>query len=67
MVSSISPIDNLISLQANITHPKTLEMIMHHFNGEKVDFVCSNGAPEIKGLYDIDECIEAQLILLPIN
>ncbi|GMM46448.1 hypothetical protein DAPK24_030230 [Pichia kluyveri] len=33
---------------------------MHHFNGEKVDFVCSNGAPEIKGLHDIDECIEAQ-------
>ena len=42
-------------------------MIMHHFNGEMVDFVCSNGAPEIKGLHDIDECIEAQLILLPIN
>lgn len=59
----MSPIDNVIELQADITHPKTLEMIMHHFDGEKADFVCSDGAPDVTGLHDLDEYIQAQLIL----
>ncbi|TID29560.1 hypothetical protein CANINC_001834 [Pichia inconspicua] len=59
----MSPIDGVIELQADITHPKTLERIMEIFQGEKADFVCSDGAPDVTGLHDLDEYIQAQLIL----
>jgi len=59
----MSPIDNVITLQADITHPKTLEQIMEIFGGEKADFVCSDGAPDVTGLHDLDEYIQAQLVL----
>lgn len=59
----MSPIDHVIELQADITHPKTLEKIMDIFDGEKADFVCSDGAPDVTGLHDLDEYIQAQLIL----
>ncbi|GMM32523.1 tRNA methyltransferase [Martiniozyma asiatica (nom. inval.)] len=59
----MSPIDGVIELQADITHPATLAQIMEAFNGEKADFVCSDGAPDVTGLHDLDEYIQAQLIL----
>lgn len=59
----MSPIPHVIELQADITHPKTLERITEIFQGEKADFVCSDGAPDVTGLHDLDEYIQAQLIL----
>lgn len=59
----MSPIDHVDTLQADITHPKTLEKILEIFGGEKADFVCSDGAPDVTGLHDLDEYIQAQLIL----
>ncbi|CAI5758312.1 unnamed protein product [Candida verbasci] len=59
----MTPIDNVVTLQADITHPKTLTTILHHFNGELADFICSDGAPDITGLHDLDEYIQSQLIL----
>ncbi|KAH3900707.1 probable tRNA (cytidine(32)/guanosine(34)-2'-O)-methyltransferase [Saccharomycodes ludwigii] len=59
----MSPIPNVITLQADITHPKTLAKIMSLFGGEKADFVCSDGAPDVTGLHDLDEYVQQQLIL----
>lgn len=59
----MSPIDHVTTLQADITHPRTLEQIMEIFGGEKADFVCSDGAPDVTGLHDLDEYIQAQLVL----
>ncbi|ODV82583.1 hypothetical protein CANARDRAFT_30734 [[Candida] arabinofermentans NRRL YB-2248] len=59
----MSPIDNVITLQADITHPKTLEHILEIFEGKKADFVCSDGAPDVTGLHDLDEYVQGQLIL----
>lgn len=59
----MSPIDHVITLQADITHPKTLNKIMELFEGHKADFVCSDGAPDVTGLHDLDEYIQQQLIL----
>ncbi|GME89540.1 unnamed protein product [Ambrosiozyma monospora] len=59
----MSPIDHVTTLQADITHPKTLEKILDIFEGGKADFVCSDGAPDVTGLHDLDEYIQAQLIL----
>lgn len=57
------PIDGVTCLQADITHPKTLQKILDLFGGEAADFVCSDGAPDVTGLHDLDEYIQAQLIL----
>lgn len=59
----MTPIDHVTTLQADITHPKTLQAILDQFNGELADFVCSDGAPDVTGLHDLDEYIQAQLIL----
>lgn len=57
------PIPHVIDIQADITHPKTLQSIIHVFDGSKADFVCSDGAPDVTGLHDLDEYLQAQLVL----
>lgn len=59
----MTPIAGVTTLQADITHPKTLSKIMDIFGGEPADFVCSDGAPDVTGLHDLDEYLQAQLIL----
>lgn len=59
----MTPIHGVTTLQADITHPKTLQRILDEFKGELADFVCSDGAPDVTGLHDLDEYIQAQLIL----
>lgn len=59
----MSPINGVTCLQADITHPKTLAKILEIFGGEPADFICSDGAPDVTGLHDLDEYIQAQLIL----
>lgn len=59
----MSPIDHVTCLQADITHPKTLNKILELFGNEKADFVCSDGAPDVTGLHDLDEYIQQQLIM----
>ncbi|CCK72166.1 tRNA methyltransferase TRM7 KNAG_0J00840 [Huiozyma naganishii CBS 8797] len=59
----MSPIDNVTTFQADITHPKTLSRILELFGNEKADFVCSDGAPDVTGLHDLDEYVQQQLIM----
>lgn len=59
----MTPIEGVTTIQADITHPKTLQKILDIFGGEPADFVCSDGAPDVTGLHDLDEYIQAQLIL----
>lgn len=59
----MAPIDGVTTLQADITHPKTLSRILDIFGGEPADLVISDGAPDVTGLHDLDEYIQAQLIL----
>ncbi|KAK9477718.1 FtsJ-like methyltransferase-domain-containing protein [Lipomyces japonicus] len=59
----IAPLPGVITLQADITHPSTLTNILKLFGGEPADFVCSDGAPDVTGLHDLDEYIQAQLLL----
>ncbi|CCD22898.1 tRNA methyltransferase TRM7 NDAI_0A07440 [Naumovozyma dairenensis CBS 421] len=59
----MSPIDHVVTLQADITHPKTLKRILEIFGNEKADFVCSDGAPDVTGLHDLDEYVQQQLIM----
>ncbi|CCH62853.1 hypothetical protein TBLA_0I01940 [Henningerozyma blattae CBS 6284] len=59
----MSPIDHVTRLQADITHPRTLNKILELFNNSKADFVCSDGAPDVTGLHDLDEYVQQQLIM----
>lgn len=59
----MAPIAGVTTIQADITHPQTLKMILDEFGGEPADFVCSDGAPDVTGLHDLDEYTQAQLIL----
>lgn len=58
----ISPIDGVITIQADITHPATITKILEHFEGLKADIVVSDGAPDVTGLHDLDEYLQAQLV-----
>lgn len=50
-------------LQGDITSVVTVERILKIFGGERVDIVVSDGAPDVTGLHDIDEYVQAQLLL----
>lgn len=62
-LQAMSPIDHVTTLQADITHPRTLARILELFGHHKADFVCSDGAPDVTGLHDLDEYVQQQLIL----
>lgn len=59
----MTPIDGVKTIQADITHPQTLEMIYNEFEGCHADMVISDGAPDVTGMHDLDEYIQAQLVL----
>ncbi len=50
-------------LQADITAPETLSLILDAFGNEPADLVVSDGAPDVTGLHELDEYIQAQLLL----
>ncbi|AQZ09479.1 TRM7 (YBR061C) [Zygosaccharomyces parabailii] len=62
-LQSMSPIDHVTTIQADITHPKTLQRIMNQFGNHHADLVCSDGAPDVTGLHDLDEYVQQQLIM----
>ncbi|NWI37486.1 TRM7 methyltransferase, partial [Picathartes gymnocephalus] len=41
--------------------------IQHHFEGHPADLVVCDGAPDVTGLHDLDEYIQAQLLLAALN
>ena len=66
----MAPLDGIITLQADITHPNTiprvLEALEPDWNASNsthlVDLVISDGAPDVTGLHDLDIYIQAQLL-----
>jgi tRNA (cytidine32/guanosine34-2'-O)-methyltransferase len=62
----MTPIPGVTTLQADITHPSTLPIVTAHFGG-KADLVICDGAPDVTGLHDLDEYVQAQLLLAALN
>ncbi|NXM41558.1 TRM7 methyltransferase, partial [Gymnorhina tibicen] len=60
--SSPDPISALSSPQAS-----TAQEIQRHFEGHPADLVVCDGAPDVTGLHDLDEYIQAQLLLAALN
>jgi tRNA (cytidine32/guanosine34-2'-O)-methyltransferase len=66
-LQKMAPLDGVIQIQGDITKLETAEQIIAHFQGDKADLVVCDGAPDVTGLHDIDEFIQAQLVLAALN
>jgi tRNA (cytidine32/guanosine34-2'-O)-methyltransferase len=51
-------------MQGDITSEDTIHEVLSHFKpGEKADLVISDGAPDVTGQHDVDQYVQAQLII----
>ncbi len=66
-LQEIAPIPGVITLVGDITSQSTAEQIIQHFEGDLADLVVCDGAPDVTGLHDIDEYMQAQLLLAALN
>ena len=66
-LQEMAPIEGVRQLQGDITAMATAEQIIKHFGGMKADLVVCDGAPDVTGLHDIDEFVQAQLLLAALN
>lgn len=73
----ISPLAGITTLQADITHPATVPLLLRaldpgYLDGEgrashPVDLVLSDGAPDVTGLHDLDIYVQSQLLFAALN
>jgi tRNA (cytidine32/guanosine34-2'-O)-methyltransferase len=63
----MAPLDGVVQLKGDITHKVTADEIVAHFRGLKAQVVVSDGAPDVLGLHDLDEYLQAQLVLAGLN
>lgn len=66
-LQEMAPIEGVRMLQADITKRSTLDEIRNYFGNTPADIVLSDGAPDVTGLHDIDEYVQAQLVLAALN
>ncbi|KAJ2741508.1 tRNA (uridine-2'-O-)-methyltransferase trm7 [Coemansia sp. BCRC 34490] len=66
-LQAMAPLEGVIQIQGDITKLSTAEQIVAHFDGAQADLVVSDGAPDVTGLHDLDEYIQAQLLLAALN
>ncbi|KAL1916561.1 uncharacterized protein VTP21DRAFT_5752 [Calcarisporiella thermophila] len=66
-LQAMAPLPDVIQLQGDITKKSTAEQIISFFEGELADIVVCDGAPDVTGLHDMDEYIQAQLLLAALN
>ena len=59
----MAPIEGVIQIQGDITSLAKVKEVLSHFNGKQADLIVSDGAPDVTGLHDMDEFMQAQLIL----
>ncbi|XP_066436024.1 tRNA (cytidine(32)/guanosine(34)-2'-O)-methyltransferase [Eleutherodactylus coqui] len=66
-LQAMAPLPAVIQIQGDITKVSTAHEIVCHFEGQPADLVVCDGAPDVTGLHDIDEYIQAQLLLAALN
>jgi tRNA (cytidine32/guanosine34-2'-O)-methyltransferase len=66
-LQAIAPIDGIVMLQRDITRPETVREVLRIFDGKSADIVVSDGAPDVTGLHDLDEYVQASLVLAALN
>ncbi|XP_025208571.1 putative tRNA (cytidine(32)/guanosine(34)-2'-O)-methyltransferase [Melanaphis sacchari] len=67
-LQSMAPLPGVVQLKGDITKESTAKEILSQFNdGQLVDLVVFDGAPDVTGLHDLDEYVQAQLLLAAMN
>ena len=66
-LQEMAPIHGVKCIQGDITSEKTAKEIVSYFQGKLADLVVCDGAPDVTGLHDIDEYVQAQLLLAALN
>lgn len=66
-LQEMAPIPGVKQLQGDITSVATADAIIDYFKGGKAELVVCDGAPDVTGLHDIDEYVQAQLLLAALN
>ena len=59
----MAPIEGVVQIQGDITSLAKVNEVLTHFEGKLADLIVSDGAPDVTGLHDMDELMQAQLIL----
>ncbi|XP_069936471.1 tRNA (cytidine(32)/guanosine(34)-2'-O)-methyltransferase [Cherax quadricarinatus] len=66
-LQAMAPLPGVVQLQGDITKISTAEAIISHFQGDTAQLVVCDGAPDVTGLHDLDEYVQAQLLLAALN
>ncbi|XP_039625565.1 putative tRNA (cytidine(32)/guanosine(34)-2'-O)-methyltransferase [Polypterus senegalus] len=66
-LQAMAPLPGVTQIQGDITKLSTAHEIIRHFEGHPADLVVCDGAPDVTGLHDVDEYIQAQLLLAALN
>ncbi|XP_065509399.1 tRNA (cytidine(32)/guanosine(34)-2'-O)-methyltransferase [Caloenas nicobarica] len=66
-LQAMAPLQGVLQIQGDITKVSTAQQLQRHFQGPQVDLVVCDGAPDVTGLHDLDEYIQAQLLLAALN
>uniref|UniRef100_A0A674BR50 Putative tRNA (cytidine(32)/guanosine(34)-2'-O)-methyltransferase n=1 Tax=Salmo trutta TaxID=8032 RepID=A0A674BR50_SALTR len=66
-LQAMAPLPGVTQIQGDITKISTALEIIRHFEGQPADLVVCDGAPDVTGLHDVDEYIQAQLLLAALN
>ncbi|XP_069018442.1 tRNA (cytidine(32)/guanosine(34)-2'-O)-methyltransferase [Embiotoca jacksoni] len=66
-LQAMAPLPGVTQIQGDITKVSTAQEIIRHFEGHPADLVVCDGAPDVTGLHDVDEYIQAQLLLAALN
>mmetsp|Transcript_22158 Transcript_22158/g.44009 ORF Transcript_22158/g.44009 Transcript_22158/m.44009 type:complete len:294 (-) Transcript_22158:13-894(-) len=62
-LQEMAPIEGVKIVQGDITETKTAQKIIQHFDGHLAQLVISDGAPDVTGLHEMDEHLQAQLLM----
>ncbi|XP_036918301.1 putative tRNA (cytidine(32)/guanosine(34)-2'-O)-methyltransferase isoform X1 [Sturnira hondurensis] len=66
-LQAMAPLPGVLQIQGDITQLSTAKEIIQHFEGCPADLVVCDGAPDVTGLHDVDEYMQAQLLLAVSN
>jgi tRNA (cytidine32/guanosine34-2'-O)-methyltransferase len=65
-LQEMAPLPNVTVIQGDITSMQTVEAVRAALDGSAELVVC-DGAPDVTGLHDMDEYVQAQLVLAALN
>ena len=63
----MAPIDGVLCLQGDITSYDTAKAILSPFQTKRAELVICDGAPDVTGLHDLDEYLQAQLLIMAVK